>query len=523
MADTNLASGTYTISLNKISGSHTSGKVLWCDLFNGYTKVGNPWIRDDQTSKTFTINDSVNIIKLGFDPNDTFNNFTFNIQIEQGSTATEYQPYQSKDYEINLHGKNLLPNSESLSNTGQYQDVIRFTDLEPSTKYTLKVKGTAGDKFYTGGSMPHSSLTIPSNGILEFTFTTNSTISDVAIIKNTTATNTLPLTECTLCKGSTAIEYEEFYNYKLCKIGDYKDKIDKSTGKNLFDTTKYTSTANVTILDNNNGVLELKGVSGYYEGVSQTFDVIPNQSYVLSYNAQLIDTSIASANYVRIREKDDTTVIATNYNSGNQTISFTPTTDEINVFFRVNGETNKGHSKYSNIQLEKGSATDYEPYGEQWYIKKNIGKVVLDGSDDEGWSYRAFPDNSYLSVKRTMQIGANGGYCDKFISNNNYDIVKEHMTISKQWKELCFAILKSRLAIGDVAGFKSWLSTNTPTAYYVLANPTYEIITNETLINQLEELTKLDTYNNYSAVTTTGDLINPELECVLFSQPAYQK
>ena len=135
------------------------------------------------------------------------------------------------------------------------------------------------------------------------------------------------------------------------------------TGKNLFDTTKYSSTANVTILDKNNGVLDLEGVSGYYEGVSQAFNVIPNQSYVLSYNAQLIDTSVASACYVRIREKDDITVIATNYNSGNQTISFTPTTDEINIHFRVNGETNKGHTKYSNIQLEQGSSfTYFEPY-----------------------------------------------------------------------------------------------------------------------------------------------------------------
>ena len=128
MADTNLASGTYTLSLNKISGSHTSGKVLWCDLFNGNTKVGNPWVRDDQTSKTFTINDSVNIIKLGFDPNDTFNNFTFNIQIEQGSTATEYQPYQSKDYEISLKSKNLFDINSITEGKFYYIDQSRIVD-----------------------------------------------------------------------------------------------------------------------------------------------------------------------------------------------------------------------------------------------------------------------------------------------------------------------------------------------------------------------------------------------------------
>lgn len=135
----------------------------------------------------------------------------------------------------------------------------------------------------------------------------------------------------------------------------------------------------------------------------------------------------------------------------------------------------------------------------KWYKHSEIGKVVLDGT--ENWSHRAFPDNSYLSIKMTLNVGENGGFCNYFISDNRYDITPEHMTISKQWKELCFAILKSRLTTEDEAGFKDWLSTNTPIVYYVLETPTDTEITDNDLIGQLEQV--FMSYDNPTNITST--------------------
>ena len=213
------------------------------------------------------------------------------------------------------------------------------------------------------------------------------------------------------------------------------------------------------------------------------------------------------------------------WDNNNTSITFTPTYSGYLVCVVDKNST--------NIQIEKGStATTYEPYQSQsypinlgnielckiytykdriyplngkWYLNKQIGKVVLDGS--ESWTSRAFPNNSYLSVKMTMQIGANGGFSDKFISNNRYDIVEEHLTLSSQWNEICFAILKSRLSTPDVTGFKSWLSTNQPIVYYVLATPTTEEITESnypTLYNQLNNIKLFEGVNHITMTNERG-------------------
>ena len=159
------------------------------------------------------------------------------------------------------------------------------------------------------------------------------------------------------------------------------------------------------------------------------------------------------------------------------------------IFHAINGD-----SFYDTLDNATKQTLTYG----KWYKHSEIGKVVLDGS--ENWSSRAFPDNSYLSVKRTLQVGANGGYCDNFTNNNQYDIVEEHITLNKQWNEICFAILKSRLSTPDGIGFKNWLSTHNTTAYYILATPTNEEITDTTLISQLNAIENAVSYDTQTNI-----------------------
>ena len=53
------------------------------------------------------------------------------------------------------------------------------------------------------------------------------------------------------------------------------------------------------------------------------------------------------------------------------------------------------------------------------------------------------------------------------------------------------------------AQFKTWLSTNNVTVYYVLANPTYTIITEQALINQLEAIKY--SMNGTTIITQTNE------------------
>lgn len=516
---------------------------------------------NNKMQATSQYNYTATSVSIRFNEGSTASNFRIKIMVTD-NTNTDFEPYvggspsPSPDFpqdvrvvtgnnSVKVVGKNLLntnlmieftPNNTSwwsLDGKGQFYNATNiaisnlYYDLKANTTYTFSVyqhknistSVTSPIQLVNLNGNVISSMKLSDEG-LKKTFTTTDAIR---VYPRITPNEANVLTQCIvqLEEGSTASAYEEYQsqtypinlgNMELCKIGDYQDYIGKSTGKNLFDKD------NANII--NNYALT---PDGFYSETNDQTLWIPCES-----NTTYTISKVASE---RLRAAT-TRSIPTSYPSiyqyinASDTTNITITTDSeakyLCIFYKRYSDTLTSQQILDTLQIEQNSqATDYEPYGEQWYIKKNIGKVVLDGS--EAWSHRAFPDNSYLSIKMTLNVGASGGFCDKFISNNNYDIVKEHMTISKQWEQLCFAILKSRLSTGDEAGFKSWLSTNTPTAYYVLANPTYEIITNETLINQLEELTKLDTYNNYSAVTVTGDLINPELECVLFSQPAYQK
>ena len=423
------------------------------------------------------------------------------------------------------------------------------------------------------------------------------------------------------------------------------DNTIKVEGKNLFDTTKYTSTSNISVIDNTNGVLDLQGISGYYSGVSQKFNVIPNQTYMLSYNASIIDTSVDSKTIVIVRKSDNSTKIAQDDNTGNQTITFVPEENEVYIHFRVNGETNRGHVKYSNIQLELGNqlsqytpyqgqtypinignielckigdyqdkiakstgknlfdvstitentyidengntgssqvsnisdyievkpntsytlsfdyltllnstkrnvvyynesktyilggeyfptnktntittpnnakylrfsydkncysimlnegttALPYEPYGKVWYLNKQIGKVVLDGSESLSGGTQQTEGTYIYNLNNPIPISNSSNWADGY-SNYFGDLKNKHSNSFRLGANN--NILYFYTFFNKLSDFKTWLSTHNTTVYYVLATPTYEEITDTTLISQSEAIKK--SYNNQTNISQTN-------------------
>ena len=164
---------------------------------------------------------------------------------------------------------------------------------------------------------------------------------------------------------------------------------------------------------------------------------------------------------------------------------------------------------------------DYQDYiykdNGKWYKHSEIGKVVLNGSE-ENLSYSSTANRLQMPFNlQTQNWGALAlTLCDHF-TRGDTETVDGSFNITRT---TLFFKNNNLTSLND---WKTWLGSNNTSVYYVLATPTNTEITDTTLISQLEELTKLDTHNNYTAVTATGGLINPELECVLFSQPAYQK
>lgn len=279
-----------------------------------------------------------------------------------------------------------------------------------------------------------------------------------------------------------------------------KYKVDyKVTGKNLLD--------------------ESKGVMNSSMG-SKTIciKVRPNTSY--TYSSSVYKGSIAIYELASIVDND--TDVS---NLQNVAIKNLGLTDEDS--FTVSGSTNYIFMNYdgeSKVQIEEGAkATTYEPYKE--YTKtvylnspllegdtieqsgNNIihvhryKEVVLDGSDDENWVYwgnntdNGKLDSSlisfYLPFTNYKDFTTSTIFNNKFLMGNTVWRAKTEMMALNADNIMSFqvALLRSKLATQDVAGFKTWLQQNPITVAYELATPTREVIsTNDNLL--------LDSYVN---------------------------
>lgn len=181
------------------------------------------------------------------------------------------------------------------------------------------------------------------------------------------------------------------------------------------------------------------------------------------------------------------------------------------------GET----TTFFDMQLEEGAQTSYAPYKTplelakignyqdriyksdgKWYIEKQVGKVVFDGS--ENWSQnpsQTLDTTSYYYITLAGAIagyGMSNNFCYADIYGN--DIEGFHF-IAGQSAQLRMRIKTATAS--TAAQFKSWLSTHPTTVYYALATPTTTEITDETLLLQLNFLASLyGGVNNISLVGT---------------------
>ena len=298
---------------------------------------------------------------------------------------------------------------------------------------------------------------------------------------------------------------------ELCKIGNYVDEINKSSGKNLFDKDNanvingYINTSAKIISNANNKII-----------------YIPCQPNT-TYSIQKMLSATQSSNRFRLGTSETTPVANMTLNQyvdnpdGTTMTQYTITTNSVAnylVFFCYSNDSATTFEKMlSSIQIEKGTqATSYEPYGTSWYIKKNIGKVVLNGSEI-GWSYSS---SATTPTPRTVMV--NGSLLPQILNINYYSnyFIQGSTTSNRlvlQVDNVKFYISLDNDLVGIVSGdtnaqkvekMKTWLSTHNTDLYYVLANPTYTIITDTDLIDELDALENATTYDNQTNITQTN-------------------
>ena len=187
---------------------------------------------------------------------------------------------------------------------------------------------------------------------------------------------------------------------------------------------------------------------------------------------------------------------------GNTLQTGTPTPDNPIPIQTVTGEqviqvTNNNIT--TNYQLSLGSIElckigNYQDYiykeNGTWYLHKEIGKVVLNGSETMSVA-KTGTANWYYDITKPTGINTdstpsqNNAKCDYYpisaVGNSNTNqgiyVVKDSGKI------------RIRYGTEDTTtNFKNWLSSHNVSVYYVLATPTTTEITDTTLINQLENI-----------------------------------
>lgn len=178
---------------------------------------------------------------------------------------------------------------------------------------------------------------------------------------------------------------------------------------------------------------------------------------------------------------------------------------------RVNDTTNY-LVPLGNIELCKiGNYYDYfYKSNGNWYKKKYISKVVLDGS--ENWSYASGSSSPYRYFVSNLMSDRKSG-SNVLLSNYFQQVTNLTSVGMYNGQNVNFGIND----IDTISAFQTWLSTHNTTVYYVLATAVDEQITSSLLIDKLENLLSL---MSVDGTNTVNVLDNDEPERAIINVTA---
>lgn len=402
--------------------------------------------------------------------------------IQDGTPSpTNPVPINSVGDNVNIFDKDGTLTSNRRVNTGSggtYSStgysVSDYIEIKANTNFTLTTGITSyfcfydSEKTYISGTSwtNKTSKTTPANAkYIRFDFETDN-ISNVK-----------------LEQGSLASSYSP-YNMGAISIEKCNKNFCGEIETGYFDTT----TGNKT--------------SGNFYRSKDFISVAPNTTYKFSING-----TGKAINVLQYSNKS--TYLFYNNIGANETFTTGSTTHFINIF-RGQGD---GNEKW---QIEKGSTpTTYTPHQGQtysiytqapmraigevrddfikqngvWYERHKIGRVVLDGTEDE---YTAMPvvDDNYMFYATHVLIPIEN-YSEDYLTNyfTTNTARSGSSTIGSYIYNQTLRMRVPSTVATTKEEFKTWLSTHNTEVIYVLAEPTLTECT-EKQVEQLEAITK---------------------------------
>lgn len=501
-----------------------------CKIFD---EIYHPEEREDVEGTSFSIN--VDTTKQ------------YQVQTLKGQTTQSGTPTPSSPQPINITtgrqvvsvcGKNLCPTGNSFNGTSQqwytqFGENVGSVSAIQSNAHYINLKPNTTYKFFIHEYNNISNVQIiylDSTNTLK-TYANYSISTNVATFTTTTYTKIWIRAKATANDNNTyfigQLEEGTSTTYEEYKGNDYEINL----GKNLLNLADGTYTSGNVSAVVNNGVITLNGTSGTSTStILIPFTTTLNGTYTFSANNTAIGTS-SNWTGMRLKASSSSTISSTQmaFTNANEYKTFTLTNQQVQYFDLRIGTSITFDNYVIKPQLEKGSQfTGYAPYKTpiylgkigtyqdyifrnttenplydsnleegQWYIHKEIGRVVLNGSET---TINTASNNRFRVYLTTDYAKANSNtinvMSDKLIGVSQATTASTTQDFVISANNDSFFIRNTTTS--SVANFKTWLSTNTPIVYYILKEPTNTLIEDEELINQLNSIELLEGLNNVS-------------------------
>lgn len=564
----NLPAGTYTFSIRGTLSHRIYIYFKLADNSTGY------WIINaGSTTATMTFTQAVSTfrVELSAMTNGQTYNESITPMVEQGSTATSFEPYvggtasPNPDYPQEVQtvtgeqtitvmdstqGKNIwkLPPSTSTVNN------VKYTPNEDGT-FDLVGLASADAEFSTImradalGIKEGETYTFSSNGsnILYFVFncdvngTWKKTLMSFSL-NNSSVTSTCPSLVDSYVR--LVIRVSNGTNINQTNVKSMLEKGNQATpfvpyaiqtypvnlGKNLFDKD------NANILG---AYIESSGSHGIVNDSASTCIWIPcetNTTYTISRTAGNVFRAVTTSS------TPTTGLTTSNYVGNDSGTSITVSTGANGKYIVAEVRNYSSSSSLNDIlatiQIEKGStATTYAPYftpielckigtyrdyiyksGEDWYVHKETNKYIISdtdvaqGADYANVYFAAFPkqsdDLAYGAYPNTQGQVYSAATFQAYSSSWNRDIYIGKYVSSAT---------SNKYWVGFPAGTtlaNAQAKLNGSNIYYALATPTDTQITNSALIAQLNALNSAQTYEGETIITVDSENLAGPLEVV---------
>lgn len=430
-----------------------------------------------------------------------------------------------------------------IKRAGAWGGAYKLLNVEAGNTYTfslwIKADQARQGSIYSSGSSSGATATISPNAKtlnistnwerVSLTFECSASGTVALRVENWTSsdTNYTYIAGYQLEVGSSMTSFEPYVGGVASPNPDYPQNVDVVTGRQVVTVSDGGSQSqeyeinlgkNLFDKDNANTIVAYiqwttPRVLNYSSGNTSVYiPCQPNTTYTIS---KVADNVFRAGS---IEEEPTTGITVYNAEDNPTGTSITITTSSkakyIVVFLRNNSSTNSLENILASLQIEKGStATTYASYftpielckigtyqdkiyksGEDWYIHKEINKVVLDGT--ENWTDASTYGYTYTRGQLdNFALVGSGCFCNMFTQRTGSHGQYEYIWVQPTSGSLFLQISDSRLSAHSLDAFKTWLGTNKPVVYSVLATPTDTQITNSALIAQLEALNEATTYD----------------------------